>query len=125
MHNQDPHKISQALHAFIKDRVPDDCQVQIIDHGGSKAISLSADLPFIKKASSALSKEWDKEAVLVSCGGSIPVVGDFQKILDMQSLLIGFALDDNIHSPNEKYDIRSYHKGQRSWARVMAELANI
>lgn len=123
VHDQDPEKLKQAFNAFVKERVPSDCQVQIIDHGCSKAISLPSELPFIKKGLKALSEEWNKEAVLVCCGGSIPVVGDFQKILQMQSLLIGFGLeDDNIHSPNEKYNIKSYHKGQRSWARVMLEL---
>lgn len=122
--NQDPEKIKQAFKAFVKERVPSDCQVQIIDYGCSPAISLPSDEDFIQKGLKSLSEEWDKEAVLVCCGGSIPVVGDFQKILDMKSMLIGFAVeDDNIHSPNEKYNIKSFHKGQRSWARLILELA--
>lgn len=123
VHKQDPKKLKQAFDEFVKERVPSDCEVEIIDHGCSPAISLSSDLSFIKQGVKALTDEWQKEAVLVCCGGSIPVVGDFQKILNMQSLLIGFALeDDNIHSPNEKYNIKSYHKGQRSWARLILEL---
>lgn len=122
--NQDPEKIKQAFKAFVKERVPSDCQVQIIDYGCSPAISLPSDEDFIQKGLKSLSEEWDKEAVLVCCGGSIPVVDDFQKILDMKSMLIGFAVeDDNIHSPNEKYNIKSFHKGQRSWARLILELA--
>lgn len=121
---QDPEKIKQAFKAFVKERVPGDCQVQILDYGCSPAISLDADAAFIKRAAKSLDQEWGREALLVCSGGSIPVVGDFQKILDMKSLLVGFALeDDNIHSPNEKYNIKSFHKGQRSWARIMLELA--
>ena len=120
VHRQDPVKIRAAFRKFVEERIPADCSVTFHEHGGSPAIQLSYDAPFLAKAKAALSDEWPNPAVMTGGGGSIPVVGDFQTYLGMESLLVGFALaDDRIHSPNEKYELTSFHKGQRSWARIL------
>jgi len=121
--DQDPAKIRAAFRAFVTERLPADCSVTFHEHGGSPAIQLPFDSPVLTTARQALSDEWPKPAVMIGMGGSIPVVGEFKRRLGMGSLLIGFALgDDRIHSPNEKYELTSFHKGQRSWARVLAAL---
>lgn len=125
VHRQDPIKIRDAFQNFVRDRLPADCTVEFHPHGGSPAIQLSYDAPFLTKARQALSDEWPKPAVTVGSGGSIPIVGDFRTYLGMESLLVGFGLsDDRIHSPNEKYDLNSFHKGQRSWARILDALSS-
>jgi acetylornithine deacetylase/succinyl-diaminopimelate desuccinylase-like protein len=120
VHQQDPEKIRAAFRAFVKERVPDDCRVEFQKHGGAPALQLPFDSPLLQKAKSALSDEWKKPALTIAMGGSIPIVGDFKTMLGMESLLVGFGLDDDrIHSPNEKYNVTSFHKGQRSWARIL------
>ncbi len=122
---QDPAKVRESFRAFVQARIPADCKVEFHEHGGSPAIQLSYDSPELTKAKNALSDEWPKPAVIIGMGGSIPIVGDFQKMLGMDSLLVGFGLtDDRIHSPNEKYDLNSFHKGIRSWIRILDALAN-
>jgi acetylornithine deacetylase/succinyl-diaminopimelate desuccinylase-like protein len=121
---QDPKKISEAFRAFVKARLPADCTVEFANFADSSAIQLPFDSPALTKARGALQAEWGKTAVTIGAGGSIPIVGDFKTILGMDSLMVGFALDDDrVHSPNEKFDLTSFHKGIRSWARILDALA--
>jgi acetylornithine deacetylase/succinyl-diaminopimelate desuccinylase-like protein len=121
--DQDPTKIRAAFRDFVKERIPADCSVSFHEHGGSRAIRLPYDSPLLAKAKAALSAEWPKPAVVIGMGGSIPIVGDFQTMLGIESLLVGFGLsDDRIHSPNEKYELTSFHKGIRSWVRILDAL---
>ncbi|AGB69615.1 MULTISPECIES: M20/M25/M40 family metallo-hydrolase [Rhizobium] len=122
---QNPSAIRESFRAYVRSKIPGDCSVEFHEHGGSPAIQLSYDSPVLTKAKTALSNEWPKPALIIGMGGSIPIVGDFQKMLGMESLLVGFGLsDDRIHSPNEKYELRSYHKGIRSWIRILDALAS-
>ncbi len=122
--DQDPHKIRAAFRKHVEDMLPPDCTVSFHDHGASPASVVPADGPMLQKALVALTDEWGREAAVAGSGGSIPIVGDFKRKLGMDSLLIGYAqTNDRIHSPNEKYDLTSYHKGIRSWVRVLGGLS--
>ncbi|MCA1370572.1 M20/M25/M40 family metallo-hydrolase [Bradyrhizobium sp. BRP14] len=121
---QDPLKVRESFRAYARSKIPADCSVEFHPHGASPAIHLPYDSALLTTAKTALSKEWPKPAVVIGMGGSIPVVGDFQTMLGMESLLVGFGLaDDRIHSPNEKYELQSFHKGIRSWIRILDALA--
>jgi acetylornithine deacetylase/succinyl-diaminopimelate desuccinylase-like protein len=122
---QEPDKIASAFRDFVRARLPADCIVDFISHGASPALQLPFSSEALTKARAALQQEWGKETVLAGCGGSIPIVGSFKQDLGMDTLMIGFGLDDDrIHSPNEKYELSSFHKGTRSWARVLSALAS-
>lgn len=121
---QDPAKIRKSFRKFVQNQLPADCKATFKEEGGSGAIQLDYSMPELQTAAKTLKEEWGRDCALIAMGGSIPVVGQFQKILKMESLLIGFGQDDDrIHSPNEKYELTSFHKGTRSWARILQALA--
>ncbi len=121
---QDPLAIRANFRTMVASMIPADCSVRFKDHSASPASQMAIDNPAFEKARAALSEEWPKPAAYVGCGGSIPIAGYFKSVLDMEAMLIGFGKDDDqIHSPNEKYDVSSFHRGIRSWARILARLA--
>ena len=121
---QDPDKIRDAFRAFVRARLPVDCKVEFGNYGSAPAIELPFDSPALAKARTALAAEWGRKAITVGEGGSIPIVADFKNVLGMDTIMVGFALDDDrVHSPNEKFDLTSFHKGTRSWARILAAMA--
>lgn len=122
---QDPAKIIPAFRAWAEAQLPADCEIVWHDAvEGSPASVMEIDDPAFESARLALGEEWGRPAAFVGAGGSIPIAGYFKTILGMDAMLIGFGRDDdNIHSPNEKYDLECFHKGIRSWARVLARLA--
>ncbi|MBE2275940.1 MAG: M20/M25/M40 family metallo-hydrolase [Rhodobacteraceae bacterium] len=122
---QDPARVIAAFRHWFAAQLPADCRVEWHDEiAGSPASVMEISDPAFEIARHALSDEWGRPAAFVGEGGSIPIAGYFKTVLGMDTMLIGFSRDDdNIHSPNEKYDLESFHKGIRSWARILAALA--
>ncbi len=121
---QDIDGIEKSFEAHVKARLPADCEADFHHKGGAPGIELQTSGPAFVAAQQALTDEWGKPTAFVGVGGSIPIVGDFQTRLGLESVLVGFGLsDDQIHSPNEKYELESYRKGIRSWVRVLDKLA--
>jgi acetylornithine deacetylase/succinyl-diaminopimelate desuccinylase-like protein len=120
---QDPERIRSAFRDFVRARLPVDCKAEFASFARSPAIEVAFDNPALAKARAALADEWGKKALTIGAGGSIPIVGDFKSVLGMDTLMVGFALDDDrVHSPNEKFDLKCFHKGMRSWARILSAL---
>ena len=121
---QDPLKIREAFRTHVERMLPPDCRAEFAPHGASPAVAMNVGGPAFEAARGALSQEWPRPAAFIGCGGSIPVAGYFKTELGMESMLIGFGRDDDaVHSPNEKYDLEAFHKGIRSWARILDALA--
>ncbi len=121
--DQDVEKISAALRAHLQSRLPADASISFKGGDGAPAIEMPVDSTAFRATARALTEEWAQEAVMIGCGGSIPIVDSFKRTLGMDSILVGFALDDDcIHSPNEKYNLRSFRKGIRSWVRILDAL---
>jgi len=121
---QDPDAVIKGLKEFVTSRLPADCKARFSGGRGSPAIAFDTNSPHMRTAAAALTAEWGQPAALIALGGSIPIVQSFKDDLGMDSLLVGFGLeDDRIHSPNEKYNLLSFRKGARSWARILAGLA--
>ena len=123
---QDPHAIREHFRAWVCAQLPEDVKVSFTGHGNSPAGQMTTDHPAFEATRAALGDEWGHEAAFTGCGGSIPVAGYFKTYLGMDAILTGWGKDDDqIHSPNEKYDLESFHKGIRSWARVLHALGNM
>lgn len=123
--DMDPDDLRDKIRAHVEGQLSTDARVTWDgDLEGAPAAVMNIGRPEFEKARQALSDEWNREAVFCGMGGSIPIAGFFKEVLGMDAMLIGFANeDDAIHSPNEKYNVESFHKGMRSWARVLENLS--
>ena len=121
--DQDPDAIRANFRQMVQDQLPEDCSVEFHGHSSGRASVTETTAPAFEQARAALTTEWGVQAAYVGCGGSIPIAGHFQNILGTTPMLVGFGKDDDaIHSPNEKYDLSSFHHGIRSWARILDAL---
>ena len=124
--DQDPHAVLAAFRRFVADRMPPGAQFELTANNSGGGIAVADDSPFIAAARAALADEYGRPAVLIGGGGSIPVVESFRRILGLDTLLMGFGLDDDrIHSPDEKFDLRCFHQGARAHARLLGRLAGL
>jgi acetylornithine deacetylase/succinyl-diaminopimelate desuccinylase-like protein len=121
---QDPDRVYEAFQRFVAERAPADAKIEILRFSADPAVEVPVESPFVQAAEAALQDEYGKKPVMIGCGGSIPVVEAMHRILGLDSLLMGFGLeDDQVHSPNEKFEIRCLDHGTRAHARLLAKLA--
>jgi acetylornithine deacetylase/succinyl-diaminopimelate desuccinylase-like protein len=122
--NQDPDEVMEQFKRFVADHLPPNAKVEYEAHTHTPGIEMNLDSPWVRAAQAALAEEYGRPAVLMGSGGSIPVVTSLHTVLGIDSLLMGFGLDDDhVHSPNEKFEQRCFHHGIRSHARLLAKFA--
>jgi len=123
---QDPKKLSASLEKFIRDQVPPGITMELIDFHGAPGVVTPLESPFVSAAQQAITAGFGKAPVFMREGGSIPVVGTFHDLLGVDTLLLGWGLDDdNTHSPNEKFSLADFHRGIKSSAHLWQHLGKL
>jgi acetylornithine deacetylase/succinyl-diaminopimelate desuccinylase-like protein len=113
--DQDPEKIYKNYSEYVQSLAPRGITVNIKKHSAGPAIVIRTDNDFIKAATQAMHDVFKKDTVYIRSGGSIPIVGDFERHLKIPSVMMGFGLpDDNLHAPNEKFHIPNFYRGIES-----------
>lgn len=124
--HQDPRKIHAALEAMLKKLCPRGIKMELIAYHGATGVVVPLDCPYMGAAARAIEHGFGKAPVYFREGGSIPVVSTFKQQLGVDTLLLGWGLDDdNTHSPNEKFHLADFHRGIRSSAQLWKELAEL
>ena len=121
---QDPARVAEAFRAFMTAQVPGDARLEFKEFSSAPGIEVATESRFVTAAMEAMGDEFGRPAVMIGCGGSIPVVESFRRVLGIDSLLMGFGLnDDQTHGPNEKFEVACFRRGMRSHVRLLGKLA--
>jgi acetylornithine deacetylase/succinyl-diaminopimelate desuccinylase-like protein len=118
-----PEKSFQQYKAYVEKIKPEGVTIDVrLIHSGDPIV-IGTDNPYVKAATRALKAVWNKDTVFIRSGGSIPIVGDFERHLKIPSVMMGFGLpDDGLHAPNEKFHIANFHRGIESLIVFFEEL---
>lgn len=124
--DQNPTKVTKAFFKWCKERTPPGCKWEFIDHHGGHGVTTPIDSPAMRAAQRAIKRATGKQAALIKSGGSIPVAGMLKARLGIDTIFMGFGLDDDrVHSPNEKFEIDCYRSGARAHAVLIDELRSL
>jgi acetylornithine deacetylase/succinyl-diaminopimelate desuccinylase-like protein len=122
---QDPKTVDRQFREHVASVCPPGVTYQIITHHGAPAVLVDVDTPGVRAAARAVEAGFGTKPVFMREGGSIPVVGLIKQHLGVDTLLLGWGQnDDNLHGPNEKFSIADFHRGIKTAAHLLAELAD-
>ena len=100
--------------------------MELIGSHGAPGVVVPLDSPYVAAAARAIEQGFGRRPVFMREGGSIPVVATFRELLGVDTLLLGWGLDDdNAHSPNEKFCLADFHRGIKASAHLWQEIASL
>ena len=115
---QDPKKIAKLFTEYVKSLAPDTLTVEVEEHHGGHPVVIDLDFYGLKAAAKAFEEVYNKDVLFAREGGSIPIVADFKKVLGVNSILMGFGqTKDALHSPNESFSLKDFHRGIQTSAK--------
>jgi acetylornithine deacetylase/succinyl-diaminopimelate desuccinylase-like protein len=121
--NQDPDDVMKKYTNFVKKLTPKGIDIKIKVHSKGPACVVGTDNKYVKAATDSMHEVFKKDTVFIRSGGSIPIVADFQNVLKIPTLMMGFGLpDDNLHAPNEKFHIPNFYRGIESIVRLFEKV---
>lgn len=124
--DQDPKQVSEQFRKFIAMNTPAGVQIELVDLHGGSGVVVDPESPFVAAAQQAITAGFEKPAVLIREGGSIPIVANMVSALKADVLLLGWGLDDDgAHSPNEKFCLADYYRGIRASSYLWHYLAEV
>lgn len=118
--DMEPHEVFAQYKGYVESMGLEGIELAVrLIHFGDPIV-IGTDNPYIRAATRALDQVWDRETVFIRSGGSVPIVGDFERHLKIPTVMMGFGLpDDNLHAPNEKFNIGNFHRGIESIIRFL------
>tara|TARA_E500000075_G_C6975775_1_gene313485 strand:+ start:164 stop:1546 length:1383 start_codon:yes stop_codon:yes gene_type:complete len=123
--NQDPQSTADKFKSFIHSIAPPSVRVNVINHHGGSPVVMDLTSDPIQKAAQAFKEVYQTEVFFTREGGSIPIIADFKRVLGVDSVLMGFGLnEDGLHSPNESFSIEDFYRGREVSARFLAHMAS-
>ena len=108
---------------YLEAHTPAGCRCTVEVHSAAPAFRVAPDSPYLRAAQAAMGAVYGRDAVPIGCGGSIPIAAWVREILDIDTLLMGFSLeDDGMHSPNEKFELVCFERGTKSHVMLLDRL---
>jgi acetylornithine deacetylase/succinyl-diaminopimelate desuccinylase-like protein len=124
--DQEPDAVREAFFAWLRERTPAGCRWELIDHSGGHPATVRTDSGYLQGAMRAIKQACGVDTALIKSGGSIPVAGMLKQMLGLDTIFMGFGLDDDrVHSPNEKFEIECFRWGARSHVLFIDELSRM